>query len=145
MITEIKVDTELLSVYTAGRASLEELKQNFLDILAAVIEHKRQKVLFDGREIKGKFTETARFDYASFIADQVAHSSEPLITRTTRFAFVLHPAALGPQRFGETVALNRGMNLKAFEDREEALRWLGVSATPSSQAAVHVLAPAIST
>ena len=27
-------------------------------------------------------------------------------------------------RFAETVAWNRGMNVKAFHSREEALRWL---------------------
>ena len=43
---------------------------------------------------------------------------------------------IDPSRFGELVARNRGMNVRAFTDRAEALRWLeGVApkngATPS--------------
>jgi hypothetical protein len=34
---------------------------------------------------------------------------------------------LDPDRFGELVAVNRGMDVKAFQSPEEALHWLGVT------------------
>jgi hypothetical protein len=34
---------------------------------------------------------------------------------------------LDPKRLGETVAVNRGMNIKVFDNPEDARRWLGIS------------------
>jgi hypothetical protein len=41
-----------------------------------------------------------------------------------RFAYVLEKPVLDPERLGETVARNRGMDVKAFDNIEEADRWL---------------------
>lgn len=32
-----------------------------------------------------------------------------------------------PRRFGESVEVNRGMNVKAFEDLDAARRWLALA------------------
>jgi hypothetical protein len=127
MEIEITVESEFLRVRATGIASLEAATQTFLAVLAAVIEHRARKVLFDGRGLTGEFTAMERFHYVSFMADKLRHSREPLLTRATRFAYVLKPAALTPQRVGETVAQTRGVDLKAFDNLEEALRWLGVT------------------
>ncbi len=34
---------------------------------------------------------------------------------------------LDPQRFGETVAVNRGMRIKVFDNPEEAFAWLDLA------------------
>jgi hypothetical protein len=34
---------------------------------------------------------------------------------------------LDPDRFGETVAVNRGMPVRVFDNLEEALKWLAVT------------------
>ena len=41
-----------------------------------------------------------------------------------RFAYVAHAPVRDPERFGETVAVNRGMNVKVFETPEDAMEWL---------------------
>jgi hypothetical protein len=41
-----------------------------------------------------------------------------------RFAYVGSQPLVEPQRFGETVAVNRGINLKVFTEMKEALAWL---------------------
>ena len=40
------------------------------------------------------------------------------------FAYVIHQRVHDPQRDGETVAVNGGMDVKAFEDTDEAVEWL---------------------
>jgi hypothetical protein len=41
-----------------------------------------------------------------------------------QFAYVISEPLRDPQRYGETVAVNRGMNVKTFETLEEAFVWL---------------------
>ena len=41
-----------------------------------------------------------------------------------RFAYILHAPLGDPARLGETVAVNRGMILKVFENPEDAIEWL---------------------
>ncbi len=44
--------------------------------------------------------------------------------KTRRFAFVLRPEAMQPDRFFETVAANRGLTVREFIDPDEAMNWL---------------------
>ena len=47
-----------------------------------------------------------------------------LVTLAPRFAYVLEEPMLDPERFGETVAVNRGMRVRAFDNLEAARAWL---------------------
>jgi hypothetical protein len=127
MIIEINAEAEYLRVRAHGEFSLDKAKETFLEMLEAVIKHRSRKVLFDGRGLTGEITMMERFYYGTFIARAVVQSADPLLTRITRFAYVLEHPILDPQRYGETVAVNRGMNGKAFDNLEDALRWLDVS------------------
>jgi hypothetical protein len=49
--------------------------------------------------------------------------------RSPAFAYVLKEPVLDPQRFGQTVAVNRGMNVKTFDNVEQARTWLGLPST----------------
>ncbi len=88
--------------------------------------HKCKKVLFDGRRLIGNPKLMERFYYGEFAAETVMAQG---ISASRQFAFVLKEPVLDPRRFGETVAVNRGMNAKAFETRKDALHWLGIAAT----------------
>ena len=70
-----------------------------------------------------------RFYYGEFAAQTVVAQG---LSASTRFAYVLREPVLDPRRFGETVAVNRGMNAKAFDSREDAFHWLGIAATEQS-------------
>ena len=41
-----------------------------------------------------------------------------------RFSYVMHEPLRDPGRLGETVAVNRGMDVKVFETLEDAIEWL---------------------
>ena len=123
ILQEIHFESGLLNVDARGEFSLKEAKRAFLEMLGAAAQYKAKKVLFDARKVKGKPEVLERFYYGEFAA-----------TETTRlfdehrilphFAYVMHQPLRDPGRFGETVALNRGMIVKTFETLEEAFEWL---------------------
>jgi hypothetical protein len=125
MILRICTESELLRVIATGEFSLEEAERTFLEILDAVARHNTKKVLFDGRELKGDPRTIERFFYGEFAAHAVMrYIIESGVSRAPQFAYVLEEPILDPRRFGETVAVNRGMWVKVFDNLEDALGWL---------------------
>ena len=123
ILQEIHFESGLLKVDARGEFSLEEAKRAFLEMLGAVARYQAKKVLVDGRNVKGKPGDFERFCYGEFAAKETfrlvkEHGIAP------RFAYVLHEPLRDPRTFGETVARNRGMNVKVFESSEDAFEWL---------------------
>jgi hypothetical protein len=127
MQLEIAADSGFLHVCAKGRFSLVDGKRTFLQMLEAVARHEIDKVLFDGRSLAGSPTIMERFYYGEFAAQAVADYTPRGVPRATRFAYVLVVPVRDPARFGETVAVNRGMLVKTFENPEDALGWLEIA------------------
>jgi hypothetical protein len=123
MKLEICPELGFLTVRAVGEFSLEEAGRTFLEMLEAIARHNVRKVLFDGRGLVGEPKTMERFYYGEFAARAVTAAA----TRFTQFAYVLEEPVLDPWRFGEIVAVNRGMFVKAFDNQEDALEWLSVS------------------
>ena len=124
MKLELFPEPDLLRVVATGEFSLGEAGRTFLEMLEAVAEHEVKKVLFDGRGLAGEPGIMERFYYGEFAAQSVANFESRGVSRTTHFAYVLEEPVLDPRRFGETVAVNRGMFVRAFDNPEHALTWL---------------------
>ena len=58
----------LLSVDASGEFSLQDAKQAFLELLKAIEQYQAEKILFDGRNVKGKPGDMERFYYGEFAA-----------------------------------------------------------------------------
>jgi hypothetical protein len=114
----------LLLAEATGRFSIKEAKRTFLEILDAVDRYQAGKVLFDGSGLFGEPSTMERFYYGEFAAFQVHKLGHLSGGTIPRFAYVLKPPVLDWQTFGETVAVNRGMIVRTFESREDALTWL---------------------
>jgi hypothetical protein len=113
----------LLKVDASGEFSLEDAKQAFREMLGAVVQYKTEKILYDARNVKGFPTDLERSIYGEFVASETQriireHGIVP------RFAYVAREPLLDPERLGETVAVNRGMDVKGFETPEDAFEWL---------------------
>jgi hypothetical protein len=122
---QISPDSGFLRVAAVGDFSLSEAKRTFLEVLGAMAERKTERVLLDGRKLTGEPETIERFYYGEFVAEAVASFVSARVGRPLpRFACVLEPPMLDPNRLGETVAVNRGVDAKAFEDPDEAVRWL---------------------
>ena len=98
-----------------------------MEVLEAVARHKVRNVLFDGRKLVGKPETMERFYYGAFAAEAVMGFADRGVSLGTKFAYVLKEPVRDPRRFGETVAVNRGMHMRTFETLEPALAWLGVA------------------
>ena len=124
----IDTDRKLLCASYSGQFSLREAEITFHDILNALVESELKKVLVDGRELIGDPEPLERFFYGKYVADAVAQTINRAKIEVPQFAYVLAEPMLDPNRFGETVAVNRGMRVKAFNNMAQAEWWLGVPA-----------------
>ena len=124
MILSICAGSGLLRVIATGEFSLEDAERTFLEMLDAVARHQTEKILFDGRDLKGEPSTIQRFLYGAFAAHAVARYRRERGISASQFAYVLQAPVLDPQSFGETVAVNRGMWVKAFDNLEDAHEWL---------------------
>lgn len=116
-------ESDLLRIEASGEYSLAEAKAAFLEMLEAVLQYQAKKVLLDGRKVIGRPRQFERFLYGEFAANE----SMRVVNQykiVPRFAYVLHEPLRDPERFGEIVAVNRGMIVKTFETPEDALEWL---------------------
>lgn len=128
MRLEIGLEPGFLKVDAVGKFSLGEARRTFLEVLEAVSAHKVTKVLFDGRELSGKPEMMERFYIGEFAAEAVADFADRgMLSRSTKFGYVLKEPVLDPDRFGEKVAVNRGMCVKAFDNLQDAIGWLGIT------------------
>jgi hypothetical protein len=128
MNVQLSYDLGLLRATTTGHFSIKEAERTFLEIIDAIIRHNARKVLFDGLEITGKPDTMERFFYGEFVAKAIMDCVVGRkISDAPKFAYLLRPPVLDPNRFGETVASNRGMIVKTFETLEEATSWLVAS------------------
>jgi hypothetical protein len=60
------------------------------------------------------------------MAKEMGRFSGAGVSRNTRFACLGTEPMVDRGRFGETVAVNRGLKVKVTESLEEALRWLEI-------------------
>lgn len=127
MFLSIIPESGFLRVIAAGEFSLDEAERTYLNVIDAVAEHKSEKILFDGRELTGEPQVMERFYYGKFAAEKCQNILYSRGCRAPRFAYVLREPVLDPGRFGETVAINRGMIVKAFANLDGAHEWLGVA------------------
>ena len=115
----------VLTVVLEGEFELEDAQQNFLAIVTAIEKHDSEKILVDGRAIHGDPTIIERFYYGEFVAEAVRALKERYGNLINyKFAYVLHEPTLDPLRFGETVAVNRHMYVKTFDNLDDAGEWL---------------------
>ena len=128
---QLFVEPDCIRAVATGEFSLEEAKRTFLELMEVVVRHKMEKILIDGRDLKGNLTVMERFYFGGFTADTVDANLLDGKVHNPQFAYILSESVLDPYRLGESVAMNRGMRIKMFEDADKAIQWLGL--TPSDQ------------
>ncbi len=113
----ILVEGDLLYVEAAGQVeNLAEIQGYSLAVIEAARKGGCKFILCDERKLFGSLHTLDAYEAAKFIADQAPNVG--------RAAVVCGEAALGDRKFWETVAVNRGVSLRAFSDMEVAHAWL---------------------
>jgi len=124
MNLDIAREKGFLRVRLTGEFSLAKANDRLVNVFEAVAQHGLRKVLVDCRQLKGEPTTLERFVHATFAVRQMDRFADTGIFRGTRFAYVGHEPLIDREHFGETVAANRGLNVKVTLTMQEALEWL---------------------
>ncbi len=125
MPTEFSLDIKqnYIHVTISGVFRLVEYKSIFETTLSECVKNNKSVIFFDLRTAEGHISNFQRYDLAVYFCNV---SREHPITFTVKVAFTGFPPIIDPDRFGETVARNRGANVKVTTDINEAFKWLQV-------------------
>jgi len=123
---EISVLPTHVLVQATGSYELADAMHLVREALATANSHKQPKILVDARKVTGNLSMMQRFEFGDAVAklySQRPHGSAALI------AVVGNEPLIDPERFGETVAVNRAVPVKVSTDMQEALDWLNIQST----------------
>ena len=112
----------------SGVFSLQGAQEAYDRAVKAALPLGLSRILLDASAVTGKPSQDERYALGLFVATEqraLAAKSPPC---DVQLAIYGHRPLVDPNRFGETVALNRGAKLKVSERLDEALAWLGVTA-----------------
>ena len=118
---DIVVQSEYVCLRCTGPCSLAEVKKVYSRAVDAALEHEKPKVLIDANGVTGDMSTIERFESSEFLAGEI---NQRALGKLTKIAVVAKEPPLDPQRFGETVAVNRGINAMAKTNIDEAIAWL---------------------
>ncbi len=107
----------IIKAVTSGKVTLDDLNKTRLKI-ADICQTKRiNRVLIDDRAVTSIPSFEDIFQFASSFFES---GIPPFI----RIAHVINGKKLSDNEFLETVAVNRGTNVKTFKDIDKAVDWL---------------------
>ena len=129
----LKVDIEprkhYLRATVSGSYSLRAAQDAYGEAVKAALAHGHTRVLIDASGVNGVPTQDERYMLGLFVAAEQRILAARTPAAEVRVAVFAHRPLVDPERFAETVAVNRGAKVKISERLDEALAWLGVSAS----------------
>jgi hypothetical protein len=130
MALDYKIETQPGHLRLTCRGRYEpSLNDEFSDqVLGACEKYRPSKMLIDTLQVEGEMSTMDRYNLATLSAKKYLEAKLAGKIPGCRFAFVGSNPLVDPKRFGETVAVNRGINLRVFTEMKEALAWLDADA-----------------
>ena len=120
---KLDVKKNYIHVTVSGTFCMVTYRSIIEVILSECVKNKKSRILFDERKVKGNMSTFERYNLSIFFSNL---SREHPFTFKVKIAVVGFQPLIYPDRFGETVALNRGINIKVTNDIDEAINWLQV-------------------
>jgi hypothetical protein len=117
---ELTVEEDLILVTASGEYSLVKANNLFKFSIDNVLAHNKNKILVDVTSLTGSIPFFDRYQYAEFLANYKAEHA----SKIHKIAVVGKEPIVDKDRFGETVAVNRGVNGRVFTEMSQALAWL---------------------
>lgn len=122
----IHFEGPLVYVALAGEMNARLAEETYREVLRECVAGGYSKMLIDCRALSGELSTTERYSLGKVVADENTSVAASLPGRHVRVALVGSDPLIDRDRFGETVARNRGAAVKVTYDLESAYRWLGV-------------------
>ena len=123
---QIHVEGPLFYVSLAGEMDARLAEKTYREVLRECLAGGRSKLLIDCRALSGELSTTERYSLGKLVADENASVAARAAGRQVRVALVGSQPFIDRDRFGETVAVNRGAAVKVTEDLASAYRFLGL-------------------
>ncbi|MBP1627295.1 MAG: hypothetical protein H6Q00_1770 [Holophagaceae bacterium] len=120
-----RAEGDLLIVEASGRDDgLEDVHRYGMAILAKAASLRTTRILCDERALDYDLDISATFESARLLAGALAQH----VPGCARAALVPSPRYLSEARFWSTVAVHRGLTIRAFAELEDARAWLAEEA-----------------
>ena len=120
---DIMPKEKYLHITVTGEYELQPAKENFIQLLAACSQHSLSHVLVDFRSVKGTASKMDRYEFVTTIAE-LNFQYARLSGKKLRIAFVGPDTLISSDAYGEKVAAELSLKMKATTDLAEALKWL---------------------
>lgn len=115
-----------LHVRVLGEFTLEDANDALLNMLDEVKSRQATRVLVDCLELEGGISIVERFMHSDFGSEALEKKMGEGLPPSVRFAYVMKGAFWENNEFSERVAVNRGVNVKNFDDERDARQWLAL-------------------
>jgi hypothetical protein len=112
-----------LSINVSGHYSVSDSKKMFTESLEKLMETNLSKAFFNVCKVKGKITTMNRYELAEYAAIEAINFTLKGLSQLAIAFYGIEPI-IDPERFGELVAKNRGLNIRVTIDKNEALQFL---------------------
>lgn len=110
-----------ITLIASGAYSLERAIHLCKLSIDTCLLYNKTKILVDITKVTGNVPFFDRFQYAEALAQ---YKSIHALTEVSKIALFGNEPLIDKNRFGETVAVNRGVNIKVFTELNDALAWL---------------------
>ncbi|HEX4959155.1 MAG TPA: STAS/SEC14 domain-containing protein [Lacibacter sp.] len=110
-----------MTLIASGTYSLERAIHLCKLSIDTCLLYNKKKILVDITKVTGNVPFFDRFQYAEALAQ---YKSKHALTAVSKIALFGNEPLIDKNRFGETVAVNRGVNIKVFTELNDALAWL---------------------
>jgi hypothetical protein len=137
---QVRYEGPLLYVALAGKMDGRLAEKTYREVLRECVAGGRTRMLIDCRELSGELSTTERYSLGKLVAEENSSAAAVATGRQIRVALVGTEPFIDRDRFGETVARNRGAALKVTGDLDSAYRFLGLE-PPAATAPETPLAP----
>jgi hypothetical protein len=117
----VNSDQHYLLVTVEGWYTLSNAIAIFKTAIDHALLYEKKSLLIDVNKIAGTIPLTDRFKFSESIT---GYFIQYALGKIHRLAVVGQEPIVDPDRFGETVARNRGLNVYVFTDLQQALQWL---------------------
>lgn len=118
---ESTVKTGYVLIAASGDYSLIKANHLFESAIDYALLHNKSNVLINVNNVTGSIPLMDRFYFAENLAN---YRKKHGLSKIKKIAVVGHEPIVHEERFGEQVAINRGVNSRVFTDISEASDWL---------------------
>ena len=129
----LRVDFEThknyLRAIVSGEYNLRGAQDVYDQAIKIAVAGGHSRLLLDASRVTGAPTQDERYMLGLFVAAEQRILASKTPPAEVQVAVYGRQPLIDPERFGETVAVNRGAKVKVSEHLDEALSWLGVSVT----------------